>query len=59
MLYNAAAELFVERGYEDTTMADIAERAGTAASRRPLLLDVNPLCCCETWVYEPLEKLSR
>jgi AcrR family transcriptional regulator len=31
-LYEAAAELFVERGYEDTTMADIAERAG--ASRR-------------------------
>lgn len=30
MLYNAAADLFVERGYDDTTMADIAERAGTA-----------------------------
>lgn len=30
MLYSAAADLFVERGYEDTTMADIAERAGTA-----------------------------
>lgn len=29
-LYNAAADLFVERGYEDTTMADIADRAGTA-----------------------------
>jgi AcrR family transcriptional regulator len=31
-LYEAAATLFVERGYEATTMADIAERAG--ASRR-------------------------
>lgn len=31
-LYKAAAELFVERGYEATRMADIAERAG--ASRR-------------------------
>lgn len=31
-LYQAAAALFVERGYENTTMADIAERAG--ASRR-------------------------
>jgi AcrR family transcriptional regulator len=31
-LYQAAAALFVERGYEATTMADIAERAG--ASRR-------------------------
>ncbi|WP_413105680.1 TetR/AcrR family transcriptional regulator [Streptomyces sp. Inha503] len=31
-LYEAAAALFVERGYEATTMADIAERAG--ASRR-------------------------
>lgn len=30
LLYRAATELFVERGYEDTTMADIAERAGTA-----------------------------
>lgn len=30
LLYEAAAALFVERGYEDTTMADIAERAGTA-----------------------------
>jgi len=30
MLYNAAADLFVERGYDDTTMADIAARAGTA-----------------------------
>lgn len=29
-LYEAAAALFVERGYEDTTMADIAERAGTS-----------------------------
>jgi AcrR family transcriptional regulator len=29
-LYDAAAALFVERGYEDTTMADIAERAGTS-----------------------------
>jgi len=31
-LYEAAAALFQERGYEGTTMADIAERAG--ASRR-------------------------
>ena len=31
-LYAAAAELFVEQGYENTTMADIAARAG--ASRR-------------------------
>ncbi|HWD03620.1 MAG TPA: TetR/AcrR family transcriptional regulator [Amycolatopsis sp.] len=30
LLYEAAAALFVERGYEETTMADIAERAGTA-----------------------------
>lgn len=30
VLYEAAAALFVERGYENTTMADIAERAGTA-----------------------------
>jgi AcrR family transcriptional regulator len=30
VLYEAAAALFVERGYEDTTMADIAERAGTS-----------------------------
>lgn len=30
LLYEAAAALFVERGYEDTTMADIAERAGTS-----------------------------
>jgi AcrR family transcriptional regulator len=30
LLYEAAAGLFVERGYENTTMADIAERAGTA-----------------------------
>ncbi|MFC5142967.1 TetR/AcrR family transcriptional regulator [Actinomycetospora rhizophila] len=30
VLYGAAAALFVERGYEDTTMADIAERAGTS-----------------------------
>ena len=30
LLYEAAAALFVERGYENTTMADIAERAGTA-----------------------------
>ncbi|WSB35350.1 TetR/AcrR family transcriptional regulator [Streptomyces scopuliridis] len=29
-LYEAAAALFVERGYEATTMADIAERAGTS-----------------------------
>jgi AcrR family transcriptional regulator len=29
-LYEAAAALFVERGYEDTTMQDIAERAGTS-----------------------------
>ncbi|GAA4691111.1 TetR/AcrR family transcriptional regulator [Pseudonocardia yuanmonensis] len=30
LLYEAAAELFVERGYENTTMSDIAERAGTS-----------------------------
>lgn len=30
LLYEAAAALFVERGYDDTTMADIAERAGTS-----------------------------
>lgn len=30
LLYEAAAELFVERGYENTTMADIAERARTS-----------------------------
>lgn len=30
LLYEAAAALFVERGYEDTTMAEIAERAGTS-----------------------------
>ncbi|MCF6427206.1 MULTISPECIES: TetR/AcrR family transcriptional regulator [Amycolatopsis] len=30
LLYEAAAALFVERGYEDTTMADIAQRAGTS-----------------------------
>lgn len=30
LLYEAAAALFVERGFEDTTMADIAERAGTS-----------------------------
>ncbi|WP_422747044.1 TetR/AcrR family transcriptional regulator [Mycobacterium sp. WMMD1722] len=30
LLYDAAADLFVEQGYEDTTMADIAARAGTA-----------------------------
>jgi AcrR family transcriptional regulator len=30
LLYEAAAALFVERGYEATTMADIAERAGTS-----------------------------
>jgi AcrR family transcriptional regulator len=29
-LYDAASELFVERSYEDVTMADIAERAGTS-----------------------------
>ncbi|ANN21694.1 TetR family transcriptional regulator [Amycolatopsis orientalis] len=29
-LYAAAAALFVERGYEATSMADIAERAGTS-----------------------------
>jgi len=29
-LFDAAAALFVERGYEDTTMADIADRAGTS-----------------------------
>lgn len=29
-LYEAAAALFVERGYDETTMADIAERAGTS-----------------------------
>ncbi|ALJ18613.1 TetR/AcrR family transcriptional regulator [Microbacterium sp. No. 7] len=29
-LYQAAAALFAERGYENTTMADIAERAGTS-----------------------------
>ena len=29
-LYDAAATLFVERGYESSTMADIAERAGTS-----------------------------
>ncbi|MGW6454327.1 TetR/AcrR family transcriptional regulator [Streptomyces sp. NPDC055078] len=30
LLYDAAAALFAERGYENTTMADIAERAGTS-----------------------------
>lgn len=30
LVYEAAAALFVERGYENTTMADIAERAGTS-----------------------------
>src|ERR1044072_2085131 len=30
-LRNAAMELFVERGYEGTTVADIAERAGVTA----------------------------
>ncbi|AGM04148.1 TetR/AcrR family transcriptional regulator [Amycolatopsis keratiniphila] len=30
LLYEAATALFVERGYEDTTMADIAQRAGTS-----------------------------
>lgn len=29
-LYDAAAALFVERSYEDVTMTDIAERAGTS-----------------------------
>ena len=29
-LYDAAAALFIERGYEDTTMADIADRAGSS-----------------------------
>lgn len=29
-LYDAAARLFVDRGYEDTTMANIAEEAGTS-----------------------------
>ncbi|MGY1812261.1 TetR/AcrR family transcriptional regulator [Blastococcus sp. SYSU D00820] len=29
-LYRAAADLFAERGYEDTTMAQIADRAGTS-----------------------------
>jgi AcrR family transcriptional regulator len=29
-LYEAAATLFVERGFQDTTMAEIAERAGTS-----------------------------
>jgi AcrR family transcriptional regulator len=30
LLYEAAAALFVERGYDSTTMSDIAERAGTS-----------------------------
>lgn len=30
LLYGAAAALFVERGYENTTMSDIADRAGTS-----------------------------
>lgn len=29
-LFQAAVELFVERGYDNTTMEDIAERADTA-----------------------------
>ncbi|MGY1714935.1 TetR/AcrR family transcriptional regulator [Geodermatophilus sp. SYSU D01106] len=29
-LYRAAADLFAEQGYEDTTMAQIADRAGTS-----------------------------
>ena len=29
LLYEAAAALFVEKGYADTTMADLAQRAGT------------------------------